>query len=74
MITEQIEKIKNTPPSCIAEILGCSLSQARRFKRGASGLSNRQALYLKEYLGLSPNAFNEIYIDFKKSITEVILF
>ena len=67
MITEQIEKIKNTPPFCIAEILGCSLSQARRFKRGESGLSNRQALYLEDYLDLKPRAFDAIHIRYNST-------
>lgn len=62
MITEEIKKIENTAPYLIAEILGCSIGQARRFKRGENGLSNHQALYLEDYLELKPRAFDAIHV------------
>ena len=62
MIAEDIKKIEGTNTILIADILGISSSQARRYKKGESGLSNRQALHLEEYLELSPRAFNEIHL------------
>ena len=61
------EKIKNTSRTLIADVLGCSISQAGKFKRGFSCLSNTQALALKEQLDLEPEAFEEIHSSYKKN-------
>ena len=62
---QEVSKIKDTSRISIAEILGCSLSQAGKFKRGFSGLSNHQAQILKKELGLSPEAFEIIYVSYQ---------
>ncbi|HIP48547.1 MAG TPA: hypothetical protein EYG92_06225 [Lutibacter sp.] len=68
MIAEDIKKIKCTDTTFIADVLGLSSSQARRYKKGESGLSNSQALLLEDTIALSPRAFDAIHLLYTNSI------
>ena len=65
-IQKEIQTIQETSSFMISELLGCSIDQANKLKRGYSGLSNQQAHKLKNELGLSPYVFNEIYTSYQE--------
>jgi len=62
----EIQKIQLYDVSKIAKVLSRSKEQAGKYKRGYTGLTNEQALLLKEKLGLEPKAFNAIYQNYQK--------
>jgi len=52
--------IKDFNTQIMADALNLSLVQTRNIKRGASGISNTNALLLEEKFNLSPEGFAEI--------------
>ena len=63
-------RIKDFKTEILAEALDLSLVQTRNIKRGASGISNTNALFLKEKFELEPLAFAQIrkeFLEKKKS-------
>ncbi len=56
--------IKDFDTKIMANALGLSLVQTRNIKRGSSGISNTNALFLKKKFGLEPEGFAEIRKDF----------
>jgi len=59
-----IYRIKDFNTKKLAATLHLSLVQARNIKRGASAISNINALMLKEKFDLEPEAFAQIHKQF----------
>ncbi len=56
--------IKDFNTKIMAKALGLSLVQTRNIKRGSSGISNTNALFLKKEFGLEPEGFAKIRKEF----------
>jgi len=57
-------RIKDFDTKTMAKALNLSLVQTRNIKRGSSGISNTNALFLKKEFNLEPEAFAQIRKDF----------
>ena len=57
-------KIKAFDTKKLAKALRLSLVQTRNIKRGSSGISNTNALFLKKEFDLEPEGFAEIRKEF----------